>query len=118
MIESSVLVRDFLSSADVLEMRTTGLKWNVAQLYGPIAELFFFLLGKDDQDKSVLRPEWPRLQLGYETIFMDSTPASSIQTCIGGSQHALREAALCGTKIVKSRVNGKVHETAVLTVGL
>ena len=34
-----VLVCDFLSSADVLEMRTTGHKWNVARLYGSFAEL-------------------------------------------------------------------------------
>ena len=37
-----VLVRDFLSSADVLEMRTTGHKWNIARLFGSFAELWFF----------------------------------------------------------------------------
>ena len=38
-----VLVRDFLSSAEILEMRTTGLKWNVA-------ELWFFFMKKDEND--------------------------------------------------------------------
>ena len=37
-----VLVCDFLSSADVFSMRTTGHKWNVARLYGSFAELWFF----------------------------------------------------------------------------
>ena len=41
-----VLVRDFLNSADVLVMRTTGLKWNVARLYGSFAEFRFFLIKK------------------------------------------------------------------------
>ena len=43
MIESPLwgLVRDFLSSADVLEMCTTGHKWNTARLFGSFAELFF-----------------------------------------------------------------------------
>ena len=54
-----VLVRDFLSSVDVLEMRTTGHNWNVARLYG--AELSFFLMKKEENDKSeplpVAQPE-------------------------------------------------------------
>ena len=37
-----VLVRDFLTSTDVLEIRTAGLKWNSARLYGSFTELFFF----------------------------------------------------------------------------
>ena len=37
-----VFVRDFLTSADVLEMRTTGHEWNIARLLGSIAELWFF----------------------------------------------------------------------------
>ena len=55
-------VRDFLTSDDVLCMRTTGLKWNIARLYGPFAELFFFLLKKDEKEKPVPPPEWPRLR--------------------------------------------------------
>ena len=31
------LVRDFLTSEDVLHVRTTGIKWNIARLYGPFA---------------------------------------------------------------------------------
>ena len=49
---SWVLVRDFLSSADVLEMRTTGLKYNVAKLYGSFAELWFFPM-KEENDSPV-----------------------------------------------------------------
>ena len=37
-----VLVRDFLTSADVLDMRTTRLKWNMARLCGSFAEVWFF----------------------------------------------------------------------------
>ena len=42
-----VLVREFLSADDVFEMRTTGLKWNIARLYGSFAELWFFLMKKE-----------------------------------------------------------------------
>ena len=41
-----ITIRDFLSTNDVLEMRTAAQKWNVARLYGPHAELFLFLLAK------------------------------------------------------------------------
>ena len=42
-----VLVRDFLSSANVLEMRTAGLKWNTARLYlRTLRRVVVFLPGK------------------------------------------------------------------------
>ena len=65
----SVLVRDFLSSADVLEMRTTGHKWNVARLFGSFAELWFFLMKKMDNDRSEPLPEWPSLKFDYRPVF-------------------------------------------------
>ena len=60
-IESPLLalVREFLTSDDVLNMRTTAVKWNTSVLYGPFAELFFFLLKKDGREKPVPPPEWP-----------------------------------------------------------
>ena len=36
-----VLVRDFFTSADVIEMRVTGLEWNIARLSGSFAGLWF-----------------------------------------------------------------------------
>ena len=57
-----ITICDFLSTSDDLEVRATAQKWNVAKLYGPHAELFFFLLPKDDRDNSASRPEWPELQ--------------------------------------------------------
>ena len=44
-------VREFLTSDDGLYMRTTAMKWNIAGLCGPFAELFFFLLKKDGKDR-------------------------------------------------------------------
>ena len=38
-----VSVRDFLTSQDLLRMRTTGIKWNFARLYGHFAELLLHL---------------------------------------------------------------------------
>ena len=59
-------VRDFLTSEDVLHMRTTGVKWNIARLYGRFADLFFFLLKKeDDKRKLDLPPEWPGLRYDF-----------------------------------------------------
>ena len=52
-----VLVRDFLSSVDVFEMRTTGHNWNVARLYGSFAELWFVLTKEIENDKSENLPE-------------------------------------------------------------
>ena len=64
-----VLVRDFLSSADVLEMRTTGHKWNIARLFGSFAELWLFLFEKEEYDKSEPLPEWPSLRYDYRQIY-------------------------------------------------
>ena len=64
-----VLVCDFFSSADVLEMRTTGLKWNIARLYGSFTELWFFLAKKEENDKSEPLPEWPSLRYDYRQIY-------------------------------------------------
>ena len=44
-------LRVFLVPDDVLYMRTTAAKWNIAGLYGPFAELFFFLLKKDGKKR-------------------------------------------------------------------
>ena len=52
-----VLVRDFLTSADVLENRTARLKWNMARPYGSFAELWFFFIKKEEKDKSEPLPE-------------------------------------------------------------
>ena len=54
MIESPLLawVRDFLTSDDVLCMHTTGIKWNIARLYGLFAELIFFLLMKEGTNEN------------------------------------------------------------------
>ena len=64
-----MMIRDFLSTGDVLEMRTTGHKLNIARLYGPEAEMLFFLLAKDDRDNPASRPEWSELQSGYKQLF-------------------------------------------------
>ena len=50
-----VSVRDFLTSQDLLHMRTTGIKWNFARLYGHFAELLLFFL-KKEKDKRKTRP--------------------------------------------------------------
>ena len=39
-----VAVRVFLVPDDVLCMRTTAVKWNIAGLYGPFAEPHFFII--------------------------------------------------------------------------
>ena len=64
-----VLVRDFLTSADVLEMRPTGLKWNISSLFGSFAELWFFLMKEEANDKSEPLPERPGLTFDYWQIF-------------------------------------------------
>ena len=58
-----VLVRDFLTSADVFELRTTGVKWNTARLCGSFAELWFFFLKKEANDKSEPLSEWLDIRL-------------------------------------------------------
>ena len=51
-----VSVRIFLVPDDVLCVRTTAAKWNIAGLYGPFAELYFFLIKKrrEEPQPSVL----------------------------------------------------------------
>ena len=51
------LLRDFLTSDDVLHMRTTGIKLDI----GSFLTEFFFFLKNDEKDKPVLPPEWPSL---------------------------------------------------------
>ena len=50
-------------------IRTTGIKWNIARLYGPFADLFFFLLKKDGKEEPVPAPEWPCLRYDYLHIY-------------------------------------------------
>ena len=50
-------------------MRTTGLKWNVARLCGSIAELLFFQMKEEANDKSDPFPEWPGLTSDYKQIY-------------------------------------------------
>ena len=69
------LVRNFLTSEDVLHVRTTGIKWNIAWLYGPFAEFFFFLLEKDDDKRTPVPP--PNGQV------CDMTTDNSMDSTIG-----------------------------------
>ena len=46
-----VPVRVFLVLDGVLYMRTTAVKWNIAGLYGPFAELFCILMKKDGKKR-------------------------------------------------------------------
>ena len=63
-------VRDFLSSEDVLQVRTTGIKRNIARLYGPFAELFFFAAEKKVRSENpALLPSAPV----FDTITANST---------------------------------------------
>ena len=64
-----ILVCDFFTSADFLEMRTTGLKWNIARLYGSFAELWFFLMKEEANDQSEPLTEWPGLTFDYKQIY-------------------------------------------------
>ena len=63
-----VWVRDFLSSDDLLEMRTTGHDWNVARPYGSFAELWFFLMNAEN-DKSEPLPQCPSLTCDCRPLF-------------------------------------------------
>ena len=38
----------------LIYMPTTAVKWNIAELCGPFAELFFFLLKKDGKERPLL----------------------------------------------------------------
>ena len=67
-------MRDFLSSEYVLQMRTTDIKWTIARLYGPFAELFFFLLQEGDKRKPALLPRSPNLRFNngiFESVGSD-----------------------------------------------
>ena len=44
-------MRAFLVPAEVLYMRTTAVKWNIAGLYGLFAEICFFLVKKNDGEE-------------------------------------------------------------------
>ena len=57
-------MRVFLVPDDVLYMRTTAVKWNIAGLYGPFAELHFFLMKKDAKKGPV--PPQEMLSVRYE----------------------------------------------------
>ena len=50
-------------------MRITGHKWNVTRLHGSFAELWFFLMKKDENDNSEHLPEWPSLKFDYRPIY-------------------------------------------------
>ena len=53
-------IRDYLTPLDVLDLRTVGLKWNCAKLYGSYAALWFFVMNKDGTEEGA-QPEWPSL---------------------------------------------------------
>ena len=61
--ESSLWVslRDCLTPADVLVLRTAGSKWKNAKLYGTFAALWFFLMTKSGGEEAspAPLPEWP-----------------------------------------------------------
>ena len=61
-----VLVRDYLTPADTLEMRTTALKCNIARLHGSFAKLWFYLM---KNDKSEPLTDWPRLHYCYRQFY-------------------------------------------------
>ena len=56
-------LRDCLTPAEVLVLRTGGPKWYNAKLYGEFAELWFFLMkGKGGEEPPFAPvPEWPSL---------------------------------------------------------
>ena len=66
-----VLVRDFLTPAGILVMRTTGPKWNHAKFFGSFAALWFFLMEKDEseKDESDPFPEWYAVLFGRFGLF-------------------------------------------------
>ena len=47
-----VFVRDFFTSADVLEMRTTGLVWNKGKTFRFLCRIVDFQHEKEEKDKS------------------------------------------------------------------
>ena len=66
-------------SARVLgtSMRTTAVKWNIAGLYGPFAELNFFFVKKDDGSKRPLpRPEMSSVRHDCRQLFGFDAKAS------------------------------------------
>ena len=70
------LVRDFLTSEDVLHMRTTGIKWNIARLYCSFAELFFLLA-------SLRRWKWIHPSLVLNGQVCDMTTDNSMNSTTG-----------------------------------
>ena len=72
----SVLV--FLMQDDVLYMRTTAAKWNIAGLFGPFAESFFFLLKKDGKKKTLSPIERPSVRYDFQQLFEFDSDASRL----------------------------------------
>ena len=61
-------IRDYLTPLDVLDMRTAGLKWNCAKLYGEFAALWFFLMTKEGSEEGA-QLEWPKPVPGSPSTF-------------------------------------------------
>ena len=62
-------VRAFLVPDDVLCMRTTAGKWNVAGLYGPFAELHFFLMREGVEHGPLLPSDRPSMRYDHRQLF-------------------------------------------------
>ena len=78
------LLRDFRTSEDVLYVRRTGIKWNVARFFGSFAEFFFFLLKKDGTAKPVPPPEWCRLRYAHLRLWdPGQLPGLAVLACPG-----------------------------------
>ena len=94
-----------LGTDDVLYMRTTAVKWNIAGWCGPLAELFFFLLTKDGKKR-------PPPSSGGQACDM------TIDSCAGSTRmHRGRASPLtCKTALFDSVGNGP--EPALDVMGL
>ena len=82
-----VTVRAFLVPDDVFCMRTTAVRWNIAGLYGPCAELFFFLMKKDGKNRPLPPSQRPRVRnncgqiFGFDSEALGSRLIPDVQNC-------------------------------------
>ena len=64
----AVSVRACLVPGAFLYLCTTAVRWNIVGLYGPCADLFFFLLKKDGKKRPLPPSERPRARYDYRQI--------------------------------------------------
>ena len=90
-LEGSSWVRVFLVP-DVLCMRTTAAEWKRAGLFGPFAELYFFLMKEDVKNGPLPRSEPPSMRYDHRQLF-GFDPKASCMRAVGKvtwSLHCLR----------------------------